>query len=237
MYNPHSIKINMSESDGEGHCFVEIEIHLSEPQIHKIMKGKPVQISAGNIHHKTHKLKVYPHKAKKIHAARKAHRGTRLQLSRKEIEASGVFDWLKNAAKFVKDKVIDSDFYQKNLKSLAKNAVNTGIDTFIPNPIARDLAHKAADVVGQKTGAFGISQPSLHNSRKGGKKEKAKHPKSKSLLPEREDMSKFIEESLAMPTIGQPGFTAYYHNNSFGSGIPVHHYHHHYTHGGSFKLA
>jgi hypothetical protein len=76
---------------------------------------------------------------------------------------SGLFDWLKNAANWVKDKVVDTPFYQQTVRPIAKQGVSNLIDTFVP-VVARDVAHKAADFAGDKTGAFGLRKPKLSNN-------------------------------------------------------------------------
>ena len=73
------------------------------------------------------------------------------------MEGSGLFDWLKNAWNTVKSKVIDTPFYQNTVRHIAKQGVNQLIDNFVP-AAARDVAHKAADFAGDKTGDFGLRQ-------------------------------------------------------------------------------
>ncbi len=82
--------------------------------------------------------------------------------------ASGFLDTLRNignkvrqGAEFLKHNVIDSDFYQKNLRPIARNLVDQGIQNFVPAP-GRDIARKAADFASQQTGAFGIRRRGRH---------------------------------------------------------------------------
>ncbi len=47
----------------------------------------------------------------------------------------------------LKDKVVDTPFYQQAIRPIAKQGVNALIDNFVPTP-ARDIAQKAADFAG-----------------------------------------------------------------------------------------
>ncbi len=95
-----------------------------------------------------------------MHKASKNNKGARLGLSAKEIHncmGTGLFDWIKNAWNTVKNKVIDTPFYQQTVRPIARQGVNQLFDIFVP-AAARDVAHKATDFVGDKTGAFGLHQ-------------------------------------------------------------------------------
>jgi hypothetical protein len=120
-------------------ALVPVSLHLSKAQVRKAAQGRPIQISAANLHKGTHTIHVHPENHKKIQKAKR----------------SGLFDWLKNAWNTVKNKVIDTPFYQQTVRPIAKQGVNQLIDNFVPSA-ARDVAHKAADFAGDKTGAFGL---------------------------------------------------------------------------------
>ena len=135
--------------------FIPVKLHLSKHQVRKAVRGHPIQISAANLHKDTHTLHLHPENHKKVHKAKRAKKGTRLHLSQHELQASGLWDILKNAWNTVKNKVIDTPFYQQTINPIAKQGVNDLIDNFVPAP-ARDIAHKAADFAGDKTEAFGF---------------------------------------------------------------------------------
>jgi hypothetical protein len=143
---------------------VPVNLHLSKHQVRKAAQGRPIQISAENLHKGTHTIHVHPENHKKIQKAKRVRKGVRLHLSHHEMEGSGLFDFLRNAWNTVKNKVIDTQFYQNTVRPIAKQGVNQLIDTFVPAP-ARDIAHKGADFVGDKTGAFGLRQHSLNKKR------------------------------------------------------------------------
>jgi len=136
---------------------VPVSLHLSKAQVCKAAQGRPIQISAANLLKGTHTIHVHPENHKKIQKAKRANKGCRFHLSNHEMEGSGLFDWLKNAWSTVKNKVIDTPFYQNTVRPIAKQGVNQLIDKFVPSA-ARDVAHKAADFAGDKTGAFGLRQ-------------------------------------------------------------------------------
>ena len=136
-------------------ALVPVSLHLSKAQVRKAAQGRPIQISAANLHKGTHTIHVHPENHKKIQKAKRANKGCRLHLSHHEMEGSGLFDCLKNAWNTVKNEVIDTPFYQQTVRPIAKQGVNQLIDNFVPSA-ARDVAHKAADFAGDKTGAFGL---------------------------------------------------------------------------------
>jgi len=139
-------------------ALVPVSIHLSKAQVLKAAQGRPIQIRASNLHKGTHTIHVHPENHKKIQKAKRANKGCRLHLSHHhEMEGSGLFDWLKNAWNTVKNKVIDTPFYQQTVRSIAKQGVNQLIDNFVP-VATRDVAHKAADLSGDKTATFGLRQ-------------------------------------------------------------------------------
>lgn len=143
----------------------KVPLTLTDSQFKKMKAGHPVQLA----HHQIgggglkHHLMLHPETAKKVAGAVRRGKGVRIHVSPHEFQASGegimdFFNKIKDAAQWVKNKVIDTPFYQQNLKPLAKNLVNQGIDNFVP-AAARQVAHQAADFAGEKTGAFGLKAP------------------------------------------------------------------------------
>jgi hypothetical protein len=136
----------------------KVSLNLTQPQARKLMSGKPVQLSASGIKGNKHSLYVNPLLAKKIRKAQRLNKGVRVSLTEEERSqsASGlkeIFEGIKKGAEFLKKNVIDSEFYQKNIRPLAKELVQSGINLL---PVGKDLARKGADWASQKTGAFGL---------------------------------------------------------------------------------
>ena len=161
----------------------KVPLTLTESQFKKMRAGHPIQlahhqIGGGAIHR--HHLMLHPENAKKVAGAIRKQKGVRIHVSPYEFEASGegimdFFNKIKDAAQWVKNKIIDTPFYQQNLRPLAKNLVNLGIDNFVP-AAARQVARQAADFAGEKTGAFGIHAPRKRGRKpKGGKITAADH--------------------------------------------------------------
>lgn len=143
---------------------VPTHLHLSHHQIQKARRGHPIQLSAGALHKNTHMIHLHPENHKKVMRAKKAKKGVRIHLGEHELHASGFFDKLKDFGQkvkkgfqVVKEKVIDTPFYQQTIKPLARKAVDMAIDTYVPAPY-KDVAHKAENFVGDKTGAFGLKK-------------------------------------------------------------------------------
>ncbi len=141
---------------------VPTHMRLSKNQVMKARRGMPIQISAGALREATHQVSLHPENHKKVTRAKRMNKGVRLQLGTHEMQASGFLDDLRNigrkiqqGAQFVKSHVIDSPFYQQNLRPIARNLVQQGIENFVPAP-GRDIARKAAEFASQRTGAFGV---------------------------------------------------------------------------------
>jgi len=157
--------------------YEQVPVSLSAAQYQKLCRGHPIQLASHQISGQglKNQIAVHPTTAKKIHTARMKQKGVRITMTPHEMECSGeglkeFWDKLKNAGQFIKNKIIDTPFYQQTIRPIAKNLVNQGIDTFVPAP-ARDVAHQASSFVGEKTGAFGIRA-----GKRRGRKPKATHP-------------------------------------------------------------
>lgn len=155
-----------------------IPLTLTHSQFKKMKAGHPIQLSSSQIGGGMHKhhLMLHPENAKKVAGAIRKNKGVRIYVSPHEFEASGegimdFFNKIKEGAQWVKNKIVDTPFYQQNLRPVARNLVNQGIEQFVPVP-GREIAHKAANVLGEKTGAFGIKK---HRRQKAGKITAADH--------------------------------------------------------------
>jgi hypothetical protein len=218
---------------------VKVKLHLSQPNFDKLRKGKHAQLSHHQLTGATHHLMVHPTTAKRINKAIRQKKGIRVKMSEHELSETahggGFGDFinkLKDAGSWLKKNIIDSSFYQSNIKPIARNLVDSGLAAVAPRlGAAAPVANSAVNAIGQATGAFGLGKHKHHE----------------------EKLKEFIAESAVMPRPGGPaGFSAL-PQASTGSGVNAQHIHHHYyypfdhtghggrggrgSHGGSFKLA
>jgi hypothetical protein len=147
---------------------IEIPLALSHNQALKLKRGNQIQL-----HHKqlTHNhnvvLKLHPAHVKRIDDALRRKKGLRLQLSQGEVQASGLFDWLRDAGNWVKKNVIQTDAYQKFAKPLVKNLVDRGataLKAVVGNDDINNAIDKGVNYVGQQTGAYGLGSNLLSTS-------------------------------------------------------------------------
>ena len=134
-----------------------IPVRISKNQALKAKRGKPVQLAYSQLSGDSNiKLVLHPANAKKVQRAVRNQRGCRIILSPEEIQGSGLFDFLKNAGQWLKKNIIDTDFYQRNIRPVARELVKTGV-SMIPGPqLARDVATKGVEYLGEKSSAFGM---------------------------------------------------------------------------------
>jgi hypothetical protein len=180
---------------------------------------------------------LHPSNHKKVQKAKKSSKGVRLHLSQNEVAGSGFLDWIKDvgnkiadAGNWVKHNVIDSYFYQKNIRPIAHDIVASTVKPVVSSytgPLS-GVANQGIDAIGNSTGAFGLKH---HKKRKG--KKVAHETKSHAV-------EEFVVKSALAPRPGgNAGFTAFKQPET-GDGvnhIHVHHYHHHGMKGGSFRLS
>jgi len=148
--------------------YKQIKINITRAQLQKALNGKPVQFSASQIGSGSNFLSLHPVNVKLVEKAAMKGSGCVIHLAPGELMATaedmngaGIFGdiWkgLKSAYKWTKKNVIDTDVYQKGIKPLVKQAVDTGataLKTYVPN--AAPLVDIATDQIGKRTGAFGI---------------------------------------------------------------------------------
>jgi len=145
----------------------QVPVSLTKAQFDKLRRGHQIQLSHQQIAGSGLKngIAVHPETAKKIHNARMKQKGCRISMTPHEMECSGeglkeFWEKLKNVGKAIKEKVIDTPFYQENIRPIARQLVNQGLQlagTKI-GPQGQQIAQKAADALGEQTGAFGIHQ-------------------------------------------------------------------------------
>lgn len=162
----------------------KVPLTLTESQFKKMRAGHPIQLAHHQIGHGMHRhhLMLHPENAKKVAGAIRKQKGCRIHVSPHEFEASGegimdFFNKIKDAGNWLKSKVIDTPFYQQNVKPLVRQAVDTGLAAIAPRlGSASNLATQGVHALGEKTGAFGIHAPRKHGIKpKGGKITAADH--------------------------------------------------------------
>jgi hypothetical protein len=119
------------------------QIGLARPQMGKLMRGLPVQIShaqmgsgAGDI-----VMMLHPHNAKKLLGSYKKGKGVRIAMSPEEIHHTihhgrGFFDWAKKAVRSV------------------GNVVGKALDIPVVREVAKKGVHYGADVLGTAVGTY-----------------------------------------------------------------------------------
>lgn len=176
-----------------------IRININEitpAQLKRLESGKTVQFKHKDIKDQTISDRghffVHPDVSKRLARSHAAGSGFRVTLTHPELQASGqgfrdAWNWIKNkaapavvsAAKFVKSKVIDSPFYQQSIRPELHNIVS-GLESNLPQNVVGTLIKKGVDVVGEKTGAFGIEEPKKKSKSKPRSK---KNTKGGSFMP------------------------------------------------------
>ena len=150
--------------------YKQIKINITGPQLQKALKGKPIRFSKDQIGVGSSYLSLHPANVKIVEKAAMKGSGCTMCLSSGELLSSaedmggeGIFGdiWkgLKSGYKWVKKNVVDTDLYQKGLKPLVRQAVNTGataLKGFAPQlGTAIDLG---VNEIGKQTGAFGLAK-------------------------------------------------------------------------------
>jgi hypothetical protein len=168
----------------------KLPLTLNESQAGKLVRRQPVQLKHSQLlpEHR-HYLMLHPETHKRAMKAMAAGKGLRITLTPEEIEASGsgFFDLLKKAAnvaskvgRFVKEKIIDSNLYQKQIKPEVRKLVDSGesaLQTVLPAPVA-GVSKTLIDALGNKTGAYGLIEIPATKKAAAKPKPKAAKPKA-----------------------------------------------------------
>jgi hypothetical protein len=155
--------------------YQKVPVTITEPQFKKLIRGYPVQLSAGQLlpHHKHHVI-VHPLMAQKMHKAVMKGTGVRLQMSPHEVEMTGAgwgdlwnsikrgataaYNWgaenIPKAINYVKENVIDTPFYQQNIRPKLREKLEEFAET---KPYA-GYSVPAIEYLGDRTGAFGVKK-------------------------------------------------------------------------------
>jgi hypothetical protein len=148
---------------------MEVNIKLSPSQVKKLTMGHSINLSKQAVKGGPYKLIVHPMVYKRLMRARKNNKGVRLMLSKAEIEGSGIMDVLKNIFEGgkkvfrVAKKVYEpfKPLLAPILKGAVQNVAQQGVEKLgtkspFAAEIAKTLTPAAIDLVGQKTGAYGM---------------------------------------------------------------------------------
>lgn len=145
------------------YMYQKIPLELSIAQYRKLKSGQPIQLSHAQLMAERHWVAVHPETYRKIQYARSKKKGTRIVMTPHEMEASGeglkeFWEGVKSLGRKVKEKVIDTPFYQQNIKPLVRQAVDAGLAVASPTlgPLS-GVARSGVDALGKSTGAYGLA--------------------------------------------------------------------------------
>lgn len=175
-----------------------VPLTLTGPQLRKLSIGHPVQLSAPQLQPACkHAITVHPMTAKKIHTARMKGSGVRIQISPQELAMSGeglgdIWNWVKTnvpkaaswayenvpkAAKWAKENVIDTPFYQQNIRPKAHEFLEGQL---MSKPYA-NYTVPGFEYLAEQTGAFGVRRrPKLGSKNPTGCSSSIPKPRAKS---------------------------------------------------------
>ena len=160
--------------------YKQVKINITKAQLDKALKGKPVQFSANQIGSGGSYLSLHPANVRIVEKAAMKGSGCIVHLAPGELMATaedmdgqGIFGdiWkgLKSGYSWVKKNVVDSDFYQKNLRPIAKQAVEMGKNAakaYLNNPLANNVIDAASNELSKTTGAFGVRMTKAQRKQK-----------------------------------------------------------------------
>ncbi len=151
-------------SENEANKMEKVHMRLTVPQAKKLMRGGVIQLKPDALKDNAHYLILEKRTANKVRRAQRAGKGCRICLSRHEMENSGegikeFLEKLKNAGKWIKEKVIDTPFYQESIKPLVRQGVDTGMQLLAPKlGKAGPAANMAVNKLGEYSGAYGLRE-------------------------------------------------------------------------------
>jgi len=160
--------------------YKQVKINITKAQLDKALKGKPVQFSANQIGSGSSYLSLHPANIKIVEKSAMRGTGCILNLSEGELMSTAedmngegifgdIFKGLKSGYTWVKKNIVDSDFYQKNLRPIAKQAVEMGKNAakaYLNNPITNNLIDAASNELSKTTGAFGVRMTKAQRKQK-----------------------------------------------------------------------
>jgi hypothetical protein len=142
--------------------YEKITLTLNKNQARKLIGGKVSTLNQTTLSGKKHYLNVHPQTARKIKNALKKGKGVRVCITPDELNASGegIKEFLqgaKNLGKKIKEKVIDTDIYQKYAKPVVRKGVDKLLDIADPYlSVVSPYVRKGVNKLGEYTGAYGL---------------------------------------------------------------------------------
>lgn len=155
-------------------------LDLTNPQAKKLLSGASVRLTRNQIGKGDNIVYLHPAQHRMLTRAAAASKGYVLELTPGEIlttvehdlTGNGLFSniWknLKSGYNWVKKNVVDTDFYQKEIKPVVRKLVDQGANMAkVAYPGASNLFDSTVNTLSQKTGAFGVKKaPRSRISRK-----------------------------------------------------------------------
>lgn len=140
---------------------MQFPLTLTENNARKLVNGHPIQLRNKQLHGTDHYLMLHPMQHARLSKAKAMGKGVRLVLTPEELQASGqgfgeLWNKVKRGAAWVKQNVIDTPFYQKNVRPVVKQAVEAAVAALpLPAPVA-GIAKAGVEKLGESTSAFGL---------------------------------------------------------------------------------
>ena len=150
---------------------MQFSTDLTQGNVNNLLNGRSIQLKKEQLHGKQHSIVVHPTTHKRLSKAKMSGKGVRLEMTPDEFKASvmhgqGFMDILrgiKKGAEWIKNNIIDSSFYQQNVKPVVRQALEGVVSALpVPTPV-KNIAEAGVSKLGEVTGAFGLEQehPSL----------------------------------------------------------------------------
>lgn len=138
---------------------VQIGTKIAEQALANLMSGKPARLSRTTVKGKGLPLKLEMPNYMKIIQAKSKGKGCVLCMTPEEREMNGsglkeIFGKIKEGAQWIKEKVVDTPFYQSTIKPIVRKTLEQGI-SMIPNATAQEVARKGLEATSAKWGAWG----------------------------------------------------------------------------------
>jgi len=158
--------------------YKQIKINITREQLRKALNGKPVSFKKEQLGAGSNYLSLHPANVKIVEKAAMRGSGCVLHMAPGELMATAedmkgegffgdIWKGLKSGYSWVKKNIIDSDIYQKAIKPLVRQAVNTGATALKGlAPGASNLIDTGINTIGNETGAFGLKKARKNKSQK-----------------------------------------------------------------------
>lgn len=138
---------------------VQVGRKIAEQALANMMAGRPARLSKSTVKGSGLPLKLGPQNYMKVVQAKSKGKGCVLCMTPQEREMNGeglkeIWEKVKQGASWVKDKIVDTPFYQQSIKPIVRKALEQGI-SMVPNKTAQDVLTKGLEATSQKWGAWG----------------------------------------------------------------------------------